>query len=107
MSPLLPAAPATIEPPGSTINRQFIIEHNGGHHLRDGGAPAPAPETREVTLFHIADVRMTSFGDDGELADIKPDLPDGINYAMWSKTVKPASRDGFADSSEIADLFDD
>ncbi len=101
MSPLLPVVPATVEPAGSTINRQFVIEINGGQTLRDGGKPAPAPDTRDLMLFQV--VGPT----DRDIADIEPDLPGGIDYALWSKAVRPASRDGFADSSDIADLFDD
>lgn len=104
MSPLLPIVPATVEPTGSTINRQFVIEINGGKTLRDGGGPAPAPDARDVTVFHVVELGWT---DDEAIEIGEPNLPGGIDYALWSKAVKPASREGFAESSDIADLFDD
>jgi hypothetical protein len=97
MSPLLPIIPATVEPAGSTINRQFVIESNGGQTLRDGGGPAPAPDTRDLTSFHVF-----GFG-----LEFETDLSEGIDYALWTKTVSPARREGFADTLDFVDLLDD
>jgi len=96
VSPLLPALP---QPAGPEINRQFVIERNGGHSLRDGGLRAPAPDVLAVTAV--------SYYGGAQFEVDEPDLPEGIDYAVWAKAVEPASRVGFADGLDFVDLFDD
>ena len=99
MSPLVPPVPVPVTTTGPEINRHFVIDDGDGHRLRDGGVRAPTPDIIAVTA-------VTYYG--GMQFDVdESDLPDGIDYALWSKAVKPASRDGFEDTLDFVDLLDD
>src|SRR4051812_33054322 len=99
MSPLLPAVPVSAPPAGPGINRPFVVERNGGPALRRGGGRGPAPDVVAVTVVAYYG------GSDAEIGT--PDIPEGIDYALWSQAVRPASRDGFEDTLDFVDLLDD
>src|SRR4051794_35209648 len=101
MSPFVAAAPLPMEPPSiEGINRQYVVEENGRRTVRDGG-----PRAADAGVVEVRQTVTVSRPDDLDVDG--PGNARGIDYEAWSTIVQSPSREGFADSADFVDLFDD